>query len=356
MNPAKGKPVSLKPLSLKGEEANLLLRRLLGNLAGVAGEMPLLIARALFIQADTAEELEKRLFYEQIFTSLMRSLENFAMLCLMGWDESRHLLDIYTHLERPELRAFYARVRKGLSEEAVFKLTCAASWEHLKKMPAFKGKDFSSDEDALDWQAREAEENLNRFAAIYSAGPEAADPVLGPWQLAWTKMPLGQKLLQDPESLEAELLAGVEQADPTKPGSATIFTAHVEVGQQFIDRVLDELQKACEATRLLAQRRLDIMDDPCAVARRAKAEWQEHLQKIAALKKQGGEESPHQALEVEAPAPKPAASSEKPAEEKKEGEEKGEEGADKGGTKQIGSIRIIRGDGGMYGQDGSQNP
>src|SRR5580700_2064076 len=97
----------LKRTPLKGAEATALLRRLLRSQADGAADGHLAAGVALFSAAEIAPGMEKQLLYDQIFFCLMRALEDFAMLCLMGWDESRHPLDSYLNLDRPELRAFF---------------------------------------------------------------------------------------------------------------------------------------------------------------------------------------------------------------------------------------------------------
>src|SRR5882672_4920170 len=157
----------IKRTPLKGAEANLLLKRLLKSQADGAADGHLAAGVALFAAADIAPEIEKRLMYDQIFFCLMRALEDFAMLALMGWDETRHPLDIYLNLDRPELRAFFARARKGLGDEVMFKIMGLAPWPVLKKLPAFKDKDFESDESALDWAVQDARETLMRYGKLY---------------------------------------------------------------------------------------------------------------------------------------------------------------------------------------------
>lgn len=266
---------------LRGEEGRGLLRRLLQSQADGAAHGHLAAGMALFSAADMAPELEKRLLYDQIFFCLMRALEDFAMLCLMGWDEARHPLDIYLNLDRPELRAFFSRARKGLGDEVMFKLMGIAPWPSLKRLPAFKDTDFSSDESALEWAAGDARETLMRFGKLYHSIPEDADTEIGPWQIAYAKAPIGLKLLLSAEHGD-EMLIGSEQADPATNAPATAFSAPVKVDSHFAEKVLHELEAVCFELRRLALRRLQMMDDPTAGARGCKADWQEHLKKLAA--------------------------------------------------------------------------
>lgn len=277
---------------LTGDEALALLRRLLRSQADGAANGHLTAGVALFAAADMASEIEKRLLYDQIFFCLMRALEDFAMLCLMGWDESRHPLDIYLNLDRPELRAFFSRARKGLGEETLFKLMGVGSWPTLKRMAIFKDKDFSSDESALEWSVQDAKEILIRFGKLYHTSLEDADTELGPWQIAYAKAPIGLKLLLNAENENAEILMGSEQADPATKAPSTAFSAPVKVSTHFAERVLHELEGVCRQLQRLARRRLLLMEDPVAVAREAKTEWQEHLKRLAGSKAKGAAPAP----------------------------------------------------------------
>jgi hypothetical protein len=274
----------LRRTSLSGDEAQLLLRRLLQSQADGAANGHLAAGRALFAAAESASEIEKRLLYDQIFFCLMRALEDFAMLCLMGWDESRHPLDIYLNLDRPELRAFFSRARKGFGEEIIYKLMGVGSWPTLKKMAIFRGKDFSSDESALDWVTQDAKEILVRYGKLYHTTFEDADTVLGPWQIAYAKAPIGLKLLLNNKNDTAEILMGAEQADPTTKGPSVAFSAPVNVDTNFAEKVLFELEGVCQQLKRLARRRLLLIDDPAVAARSAKGEWQEHLNRLAGRK------------------------------------------------------------------------
>jgi hypothetical protein len=301
----------LKRQPLKGEEATALLRRLLRSQADGAADGHLAAGVALFAAAEIAPDIEKRLLYDQIFFCLMRALEDFAMLCLMGWDESRHPLDIYLNLDRPELRAFFARARKGLGDEVMFRLVGVAPWDVLKKQPAFKGKDFSADEAALDWAARDAQETLIRFGKLYHTTAEDADTELGPWQIAYARAPIGLKLLMNLESPETEMLLGSEQADPVSKLPPTVLSAPVQVDLNFAERLLHDLEGVCRQLKRLAQRRLVMLEDPGAVAPLVRAQWQEHLHALAKL-------HPRAAPAAEAPgaatqAPSPQAASPFPA-------------------------------------------
>lgn len=301
----------IKRTPLKGAEANVLLKRLLKSQADGAADGHLAAGVALFAAADIAPEIEKRLLYDQIFFCLMRALEDFAMLCLMGWDESRHPLDIYLNLDRPELRAFFARARKGLSDDVMYKLMGLAPWDLLKKMPAFAKMDFSNEEAALDWASRDARETLMRYGKLYHTIPEDADTETGPWQIAYAKAPIGLKLLLSLESDETEMLLGSEQADPATKDTPTVFSSVVHVDLNFAERVLHELEGVCRQLKRLAQRRLLMMEDPTAMPAAAKADWLAHVKALAEkrAKDGGAQDSPPKAEprgEIE-PAPAPAA-------------------------------------------------
>jgi hypothetical protein len=278
-----------------------MLRRLLQSQADGAADGHLAAGMALFSAADMAAEVEKRLLYDQIFFCLMRSLEDFAMLCLMGWDESRHPLDIYLNLDRPELRAFFARARKGLGDEVMYKLCGVAPWAVLKKLPAFKDKDFSSDEDALDWASRDAREALVRFGKLYHCLPEDADTVLGPWQAAYARAPIGLKLLVVPEGDETEILLGSEQADPGSKAVPTALSASVLVDSHFVEKVLHELEAVCRQLKRLARRRLAGLDDAAAFVSEARSDWQEHLKALASKKAQLPPSEAHAKQEAASP-------------------------------------------------------
>jgi hypothetical protein len=280
----------LKRSPLSGPEAGALLRRLLQTLAEGAGAAHMAAAVALFGAADTAGETEKCLLYDQLFLCLMRALEDFAMCCLLGWDETRHPLDIYLNLDRPELRAFFSRARKGLGDETLYKLCGVAPWAVLKRLPAFKDKDFSADEAALEWAAQDAKEALVRFGKLYHTSLEDADAELGPWQIAYAKAPIGLKLLLSPDPSQAEILMGSEQADPAVAGPSTAFSAEVKADTHFAERVLHELEGVCRELTRLARRRLLLMDDPSAAAREAKGEWLAYLKALAAGKSKEGAE------------------------------------------------------------------
>lgn len=271
----------LKRTPLKGDEATVLLRRLLRSQADGAADGHLAAGVALFAAADIAPEIEKRLLYDQIFFCLMRALEDFAMLCLMGWDESRHPLDIYLNLDRPELRAFFARARKGLGDEVMFKLMGIAPWSVLKRLPAFKDKDFGPDEEALEWAVRDAKETLQRFGKLYHTIPEDADTEIGPWQIAYAKAPIGLKLLMSSDNADTEILMGAEQADPASQLPSTIFSAVVKVDLHFAERILHDLEGVCRQIKRLAHRRLLMMDDPLSLAAEIREQWQAHLLALA---------------------------------------------------------------------------
>lgn len=275
---------SIERLRLQGDEAKAILRRLLQSQAEGASDIQLKIANALFAAADSAAEMEKRLYYDALFLCLMRALEDFAMLSLMGWDDSRHPLDIYLNLDRPEIRAFYSRARKGLGEEIILKLMGVGNWTQLKRLPAFQGQDFSADEDALDWQVQEAREILIRCGKLYHTTPEDADDEIGAWQLSLAKTSVGLKLLIAPENETPLMLLGTEQADPARPGPSTAFFAKVNVGAHFAERILGELEMVCREIKRLAERRLVLLEDPLALAKGAKAEYQTHLKQVAGSK------------------------------------------------------------------------
>lgn len=274
----------VKRTPLKGPEALTLLRRLLQSQVDGAAEGHLAAGRALFAAADSVPEIEKRMLYDQMFFCLVRALEDFAMLALMGWDDTRHPLDTYLNLDRPELRAFFVRARKGVGDDVIFKLMGVAPWAVLKKLPVCKELDLSDDQDALDWGTRDAREVLMRFGKLYHTIFEDADTQLGPWQTAYAKTPIGLKLIANLDNEDSEMLLGTEQADPASAGTPTVFSAPVKVDGNFAVRVLDELELVCRQLKRLAYRRLLLLDDISGVAAELRNEWRAHLKTLAEKK------------------------------------------------------------------------
>jgi hypothetical protein len=330
---------------LKGAEATQLLRRLLRSQADGAADGHLAAGVALFAAAEIAPDMEKRLLYDQIFFCLMRALEDFAMLCLMGWDESRHPLDTYLNLDRPELRAFFARARKGLGDEVMFRLMGVAPWDVLKKLPVFKGKDLGSEEDAMDWAAREARETLVRFGKLYHTTFEDADAEMGPWQIAYAKTPIGLKLLMSLENADTEILMGSEQADPASQQPPTVFSAPVRVDLNFAERILHDLEGVCRQLKRLAQRRLLMLDDPASVVPLVKTQWQEHLQALAKLHPKPAQQAEGSSAPEPPPPPAPAESSKsslvKPLAAELEVHEEPRHDANEKNVMDVGGLKII---------------
>jgi hypothetical protein len=291
---------SMETIPLKGAEADALTRRLLKGMAEGAGDTHRLAARALFGTAGLSEGKEKTYLLDQLYFCLTRALEDYAMLCLMNWDESRHPIDVYLNMDRPELRAFYSRARKNLlTEEQLFRVTgvCAASG--LKRNPAFK-MDLYDYETALEWASGDAKDKLSRFGRLYHSGLEDADPMLGPWQIAYAKAPIGLKLLLGSEEEPDRMLMGTEEIpDPHEPGRKITgaFSVGVQLDDHFAERLMHQLDEVCEELRRRAALKLTMMDDPKNMLQTVRREYLQHLQAAGQAKREA------QALAQGLPAP-----------------------------------------------------
>ena len=281
---------------LRGAEGKALLQRLLSNMADGSGDTHLLAARALFSTADAAPEPEKTYLFDQLYFCLSKALEDYAMLCLMTWDESRHPMDIYLNMDRPELRAFYSRCRKNLlTEDQLFRVAGVAEAEALKRQGSFK-LGLEDAEAALEWAARHARERLSLFGRLYHSTLEDADPLLGPWQIAYAKAPIGLKLVLDRESGAAEMLMGAEESpDPAEPGKkiAGAFSVEVELSQDFGEKILHYLDEICLELRSRAAYKLAFLEGPSSLLELVRKNYLQHLQALGAAKRAAAGEAPH---------------------------------------------------------------
>ncbi len=358
----------LREVPIDSPEAEALRRRLLRSLARGAGDSHLLAARALFGATDHAEDPEKTLLFDQVVFCLTRALEDFAMLGLMDWDENRHALEVYLSLDRPELRAFYARCRRGLmTDDQVARVALAGPAAALKRMKTFKETPVNTAlEPALEWAGREARSRLSEFGRLYHASPDEADPYVGAWQLAYAKAPIGMKLLNLEEPHDAdksektdaahpndrEMLLGVESLpDNAHPGQSKICvsTARVRVDLDLAENVLFHIQDVCAEIRRLAELKLLSLEQPAQVFEAHQREYMVYLREVGARKKHeaehelsGSPEGPLRIIRSEDNF-KPEKIKNKSESQSESAPKESEESASnsKSQTKDIGGVRII---------------
>ena len=269
--------------SLRGVAAMDTLHRFLKSVAAGAMDGHRHTAAAILGRADDLEEPERSILLEQMFPTLMRALEDYATLCLMWLDSERPPLEAYLRADKKEIRGFYTQVRKGLSDEAMFKIFGVSSPETMRKEGLVKEGDHYVVESVLGWAWDYYNRLLESFGRVYHSTVEDADEVIGPWQIAYAMSPLGTKMLLGEDGRPETLLLGVgEMEDPAEKGRRipAVYSAPVSLDARFGEETLHHVDAVCQEIRELAARQLAMLKDPSAGLGRAREAFENNLKSM----------------------------------------------------------------------------
>ena len=280
---------------VKGDaQADAALRQLLQAFAGPLGALPVAEAQACFASAEAHGPPNDALLAHRSTFCLARALEEHARLALMDWDPARHPLEAFLTLSVEEIKAFYARVRKGLGEEQLCRVSGMGTAAALRKVRGLGEEALQGAEAALAWVAAQQADSLQELAKLYLCSPQDADAVLGPWQLGFGGLAHGSVYLPPPPA-DGEAPEGREDDEAPEPkgevwiglerpagAPASLTWSPATASPHMAEEILLMLDEICSRTQDMANLKLALLDYPQAGVPEAQLFFSKELERRAA--------------------------------------------------------------------------
>ena len=257
--------------ALGSAEEKVLLEDFLKSAAAGSMDGHRWVASAIYGVADDAPEPQRSLLLEQMFHTLMRALEDYATLCIMWLQPDKSPLQAFLEADKAAIRQFYARTRKGLDDESMFKIYGLSSGEFMKSKGLVAQGDYYLVESVLGWAHGKYLSLLEAFGRVYHSTVEEADEVIGAWQISYAMSALGTKMILDKKGSPASLLLGLGEV---QGGAKGVYSAKITVDSRFGEETLHHVDDVCAEIRDLAEIQRGLLLDPAAGLARSRSRFE----------------------------------------------------------------------------------